>query len=56
MEKMIMPMNSAVQDTFSVIFSTPLAGVFMSLFSYFTLSSIYVLLNMTIPDTVYNYL
>lgn len=56
MAKALSPINAAVQDTFSVIFSTPLAGFFLSLFSYFTLSSLYILLNVDIPEKVSEYL
>lgn len=41
---------------FSIIFSTPLAIYFFSIFNYFTLSSLYVFLNIQIPYIVFNYL
>lgn len=49
-------MSKIVDSIFSVIFSTPLAIYFFSIFNYFTLSSLYVLLNISIPDVVFEYL
>ena len=45
-----------VENSFSFIFSTPLAAFFLSLLNYFTLSSLYVLLDIRIPKIVFNYL
>lgn len=41
---------------FSIIFSTPLAIYFFSIFNYFTLSSLYVYLDIRTPQLVFNYL
>lgn len=41
---------------FSVIFSSPIAVQFLSLFNYFMLSSLYVLINIRIPYKVFYYL
>lgn len=48
--------NVVIEKSFSVIFSTPLAIYFFSVFNYFTLSSLYVLLNIRIPEAVFSYL
>jgi hypothetical protein len=37
----------------SVVFSSPLACFFLGFFNYFVLSSLYVLLNMPLPDVVF---
>jgi|688.fasta_scaffold1349768_1 hypothetical protein len=38
----------------SIIFSSPLTCFFLGLFNYFVLNSIYVLLNIPLPDIVFN--
>ena len=48
--------NVVVENTFSILFSTPLAIFFISLFNYFNLASIYVLLDIPIPKVVFDYL
>ena len=45
--------GSVVESSFSLIFSSPLAAFFLSLLNYFTLSSMYVLLNIRIPKVVF---
>jgi hypothetical protein len=52
----ILVVSSIVDKTFSVIFSSPLAIYFFSIFNYFTFLSLYVLLNMKIPDVIFHYL
>lgn len=54
-EKML-TVNEIVQSVFSVIFSSPLAVQFLSLFNYFMLSSLYVLLEIKIPHKIFYYL
>jgi hypothetical protein len=41
---------------FTFLFSSPLAVQFLTLFNYFTLSSLYVLLNIRIPYPIFKYL
>lgn len=41
---------------FAILSSSPLAAFFLGLFNYFTLSSLYVLLNISIPYEVFHYL
>ena len=41
--------DNVVDKVFSLVLSTPLAIYFFSTFNYFTLSSLYVLLNIPIP-------
>ena len=43
-----------VEKIFTVIFSTPLSIFYLSLFNYFTLMSLYVLLDVTLPDVVFD--
>ena len=48
--------SSLVDNSFSILFSTPLAAFFLRLFNYFTLNSLYVLLNIPIPQVVFDHL
>ena len=48
--------NAVVENSFALIFSSPLAAFFLSLLNYFTLSSLYVLLNIRLPKFVFKYL
>jgi hypothetical protein len=48
--------NDVIEKMFTVIFSSPLALQFLSLFNYFMLCSLYVLINMKIPYEVFRYL
>jgi hypothetical protein len=49
-------LNSIVEKGFSIIFSSPLAAYFLSLFNYFTLSTLYVIVNIRLPWIVFYYL
>ena len=48
--------SAMVENSFALIFSSPLAAFFLSLLNYFTLSSLYVLLNIRVPKFVFKYL
>jgi len=39
-----------------VVFSTPVTVFFLSTFNYFTLSSLYILLNIKLPYAVFSYI
>lgn len=43
----------AQENFFAWTFSNPLATYFLSVFNYFSFSSIYVLLNIAIPEIVF---
>ena len=45
-----------VKKSFSIIFSSPLAIFFLSLFSYFNIASMYVLLDVKLPKIIFEYL
>lgn len=50
------PLNQIIEKVFSILFSSPLTAYFLSLFNYFTLSSYYVLVNIKVPQVVFQYL
>lgn len=56
MEEIIYQINLEIKTVFALTFSSPLAVFFLSLFNYFYLSSLYILLNLKIPYSVYYYL
>lgn len=53
---MLSVVDTVLQNSFSILFATPLVGFFFSIFNYFTLLSLYVLVDIRIPEAVFDYL
>ena len=49
------PILTGVDYFFAIAFSSPAAGYCLSIFNYFSFSSIYVLLNVKVPAIVFNH-
>jgi hypothetical protein len=47
--------SKAIETGFSILYSTPLTIAFLSTLNYFTLSSLYVLLNIRLPYAIFYY-
>ena len=49
MDNTIENVNTAIDISFSFVFSSPLALFFLTTFNYFSLSSLYILLSVRVP-------
>jgi len=48
-------LDTIIDNSFTFVFSSPLALFFLSTFNYFNLSSLYILLNIRVPIDIFNY-
>jgi hypothetical protein len=55
MDRMMTTVNVIIENSFSLLFSSPLALLFLSTFNYFNLSSLYILLHIRVPYEIFNY-